>query len=309
MLLSSCTWTNDLDGLWTKTDPDIPAEGNFDQDIGENSALDLDTEPLRHEDVLQQYLEKDPTLSAGDIPSIADLNVDYATDIEVIPKTKEQLISELAPKIQKTGITPGRAAIAAQEMYAEAEKWYGSNADAVLEMFQPGQDPRKFLDGFRNAYLSGKMGSRAALENSTAAAYLTEEQRNYAFELGKSVDDYRIDIKEERQEQGLAELNWPPRGAPIAREAYKEIMRYARDRKIELAGFKHYDGDIDAIKKMVDDVKRISEYFPGLADERRRLTIELGRTLDDDTFAQTHGRIIKINMNAYRNSEKLETEY
>lgn len=76
-----------------------------------------------------------------------------------------------------------------------------------------------------------------------------------------------------------------------------------------IAGFKHYDGDIDAIKKMVDDVKRISEYFPGLADERRRLTIELGRTLDDDTFAQTHGRIIKINMNAYRNSEKLETEY
>ena len=52
-------------------------------------------------------------------------------------------------------------------------------------MFQPGQDPRKFLDGFRNAYLSGKMGSRAALENSTAVAYLTEEQRTAAYTLGE----------------------------------------------------------------------------------------------------------------------------
>ena len=187
MLLSSCTWTNDLDGLWTKTDPDIPAEGNFDQDIGGNSVLVLDTEPLQYEDVLQQYLENDPTLSAGDIPSIADPNVDYATDIEVIPKTKEQLISELAPKIQKTGITPGRAAIAAQEMYVKAEERFGSDMDAVLESYQPGQNPRKFLDGFHNAYLSGKLGDKAALENSTAAAYLTEAQSAFAFELGERV--------------------------------------------------------------------------------------------------------------------------
>ena len=176
--------------MWTKTDPDIPAEGNFDPDIGENSALDLDTEPLRYEDVLQQYLEKDPTLSAGDIPSIADLSVDYATDIEVIPKTKEQLISELAPKIQKTGITPGRAAIAAQEMYVKAEERFGSDMDAVLESYQPGQNPRKFLDGFQNAYLSGKLGDKAALENSTAAAYLTEEQKTLAYEIGENSGTY-----------------------------------------------------------------------------------------------------------------------
>ena len=69
-------------------------------------------------------------------------------------------------------------------MYAEAEKWYGSNADAVLEMFQPGQDPRKFLDGFRNAYIAGKLGNKAALENSTATAYLTENQRRVAYALG-----------------------------------------------------------------------------------------------------------------------------
>ena len=185
VLLSSCTWTNDLDGLWTKTDPDIPAEGNFDQDIGENSVLDLDTEPLRYEDVLQQYLEKDPTLSAGDIPSIADLNVDSATDMEVNPKTKEQIISELVPKIQMQGMTPARATIAAQEMYAKAESRYGSNADVVLEMLQPGQDPRKYMEGFQNAYIAGKLGDMAALENSGTVAYLTEEQGIAAYTLGE----------------------------------------------------------------------------------------------------------------------------
>jgi len=132
--------------------------------------MNAETVPIRYEDALRQYLEKDPTLSAGDIPSIADLSVDYATDIEVIPKTKEQLISELAPKIRTPGMASGRAAIAAQEMYAEAEKWYGSNADAILEMLQPDQYPRQFLDGFRNAYIAGKMGDIAALENSAAAA-------------------------------------------------------------------------------------------------------------------------------------------
>ena len=227
VLLSSCTWTNDLDGLWTKTDPDIPAEGNFDQDIGENSVLDLDTEPLRYEDVLQQYLEKDPTLSAGDIPSIADLNVDSATDMEVNPKTKEQIISELVPKIQMQGMTPARATIAAQEMYTKAEARFGDAVDMVLEAYQPGQDPGKFLDGFQNAYLSGKIGSKAALENSTAAAYLTEEQRTAAYTLGqqagrgleKGRNDVRITLEE------AAAAGDRPYMIPMNRDAKKEIIR------------------------------------------------------------------------------------
>jgi len=36
-------------------------------------------------------------------------------------------------------------------LYADVERIFGSNADTVLEMFQPGQDPRKFLDGLRIA--------------------------------------------------------------------------------------------------------------------------------------------------------------
>ena len=69
-------------------------------------------------------------------------------------------------------------------MYSEAEKTFGPDADIAMEAYQPGQDPRKFLDGIKTAYLSGKIGSKAALENSTAAAYLTEAQRELSFVLG-----------------------------------------------------------------------------------------------------------------------------
>ena len=101
------------------------------------------------------------------------------------PKPKDQVIAELAPKITRPGITPGRAMITAEQTYADAEKRFGANAQTVLEMLQPGQDPRRFLDGFQNAYILGKQGAgKSALNNSSAAAYLTQPQRQYAFELG-----------------------------------------------------------------------------------------------------------------------------
>jgi len=128
-----------------------------------------------------------PDVQTGSPDATTDAAPTAGLDIsrETAPKPKDQVIAELAPKLQKPGTTPGRATIAAQEMYAEAEKWYGSNADTVLEMFQPGQDPRKFLDGFRNAYIAGKLGDKAALENSSVAAYLLENQRVAAFRLGR----------------------------------------------------------------------------------------------------------------------------
>lgn len=169
--LTADAWTNNLDGLWTE---------NADMQMDMNA----ETVPIRYEDALRQYLEEDAMLSAGDIHSNANLNVDMVPDGETVPKSKEQIISEPAPKIRTPGMTSGRAVIPAQEMYSEAEKNFGPDADIAMEAYQPGQNPRQFLDGFRNAYIAGKMGSRAALENSTAATYLTEEQRNLAFDLG-----------------------------------------------------------------------------------------------------------------------------
>jgi len=64
------------------------------------------------------------------------------------------------------------------------ENRFGANSDAVLDAYQPGQNPRQFLSGFQNAYILGTQGNQAALQNSKAAAYLTQEQKQIAYELG-----------------------------------------------------------------------------------------------------------------------------
>ena len=63
--------------------------------------------------------------------------------------------------------------------------WTDPDAQTVLEMFQPGQDPGRFLDGFQNAYILGKQGNHAALDRSSAAAYLTGAQRQRAYDMGE----------------------------------------------------------------------------------------------------------------------------
>ena len=135
-----------------------------------------------YEAALREYLGKgaEPVATLDAAP-----DADKVSLQEAASKPKEQLISELVQKVQMQGMTPARATIAAQEMYAKAEKHFGDNAEIVLEAYQPGQDPGKFLDGFQNAYIAGKLGNKVALENSGVAAYLKEEQRGAAFDLGR----------------------------------------------------------------------------------------------------------------------------
>ena len=160
------TRTNRQDTVWTE-DADV--------------ATDAEPVPVRYADALREYLGKGTEQNAM-LDAAPD--ADKASLQETAPKPEEQLISELVPKISKPGITPGRATIEAQRLYTDAERLFGPNADTVLETFEAGQEPRKFFDGIKTAYLSGKIGSRAALENSGAAAYLTEAQRELSFVLG-----------------------------------------------------------------------------------------------------------------------------
>ena len=194
--LSSDHWTGELEGLWTESATEAGNTGTVDKQ-----------QPLRYEDAVRQYvngrgnasINADTALNSDialntDTARTADPKAGPATSWtpavdtngtqRTAPKPKAQVIAELAPKIQRPGITSGRATIAAEQTYADAEKRFGSNAQTVLEMLQPGQDPRRFLDGFQNAYFAGKMGSSAALKNSGTAAYLTEEQRHRAYDMG-----------------------------------------------------------------------------------------------------------------------------
>lgn len=189
------TWTADPDPLADSgTDGDLDLWSEIDTDL----AADDQMRP-RYEDYLRRYLEGDTDLSV--------LNADTAAASEKTqqsaPKPKEQIISELAPKISKPSITPGKATIEAQRLYADAERIFGPDADTVLEIFEAGQEPRKFFDGIKTAYLSGKMGSRAALENSGAAAYLTDSQRELTFEMGVQAAGLGSDYGDMRTLKGM----------------------------------------------------------------------------------------------------------
>jgi len=115
----------------------------------------------------------------------------------------------------------------AQRMYTEAEKIFGADTDIVLEMLQPDQNPRKFLDGFQNAYLSGKLGDKAALENSSVAAYLTDSQRELAFELGeqagRGLEIGRNNVRIALEEAVAADNK--PYAIPLNREVKKAIIQ------------------------------------------------------------------------------------
>lgn len=105
-------------------------------------------------------------------------------------------------------------------------------------------------------------------------------------------------------------INWGEKGIPITTEEYKECMEYARSKGIELAGFKKFEGKVETVKAMVDDAKAVADLYPAISsDEKRKLTIKLSPYLDSRDFAVAEGRIIRVNADAFRNTELLEKEY
>lgn len=111
--------------------------------------------------------------------------------------------------------------------------------------------------------------------------------------------------KDEQDEK----IQWPPKGVKISNEEYKDLMKYSREKGIELSGFKQYDGNTQTIKDMIDDADTIAERYPEIRTGKRRLTIELNETMDSKDFAITRGHIVSVNANAFRDEKMLEDEY
>lgn len=104
-------------------------------------------------------------------------------------------------------------------------------------------------------------------------------------------------------------IDWGEKGTKISNEQYKDIMKYARERNIEMSGFKNYDGKPENLTVLIDDVSEVAKLYPGITDGKKRLTITLDTIMDSVDFAKTNGHIISINANAFRNIEKLQEEY
>ena len=104
-------------------------------------------------------------------------------------------------------------------------------------------------------------------------------------------------------------IKWPPKGKAISHKDYKEIMGYAREKGIDLSGFKEFDGDVKTVVNLIDDADSVAKYYPEIKNGRRKLTIELDQTMPNGDFARTDGHIIHINANAFRDTSVLAKEY
>ena len=105
-------------------------------------------------------------------------------------------------------------------------------------------------------------------------------------------------------------IEWPEKRDPITTEQYKDLMQYANEKRVNLQNFRHFDGDIETAKGIVDDTSEMLALYPGVNDGRREVVVELGNEfMDSRDFAKTDGRIITINPKAFRNTERLAEEY
>lgn len=72
----------------------------------------------------------------------------------------------------------------------DASKKYGAQAGAMVHTFKQGQDVAKYDAAYQQAYNMGKSGvSFSYAKDSEVTAYLTEKQRELAYEAGKAASD------------------------------------------------------------------------------------------------------------------------
>lgn len=104
-------------------------------------------------------------------------------------------------------------------------------------------------------------------------------------------------------------IDWPEKGKKISNDQFKDIMKYAKDKGVRLSGFKQFDGDIQTVKDLVDDVDAIAMDFPLIKEGKKPVTIFLDDSISSNDFAVTRNHMICINANAFRDTGKLAQEY
>lgn len=138
---------------------------------------------------------------------------------------------------------------------------------------------------------------------------LKDRASYYGLDKAENFKDFEKKYLKSSRMSAAGEINWGPARTKITPAEYKECMRYAREKGIELSGFRHFEGKIETIKELVDDAKSVADLYPGVSSGRKKLTIELDSTMSSKDYAVTRGRIISINANAFRDTDRLESEY
>ena len=98
-------------------------------------------------------------------------------------------------------------------------------------------------------------------------------------------------------------------GTPISGTEYEELKEYAHKKKIRLAGFKDFVGDIYTIQQVIDDIDLVAKDFPLLISDKKGITLELDYDMGTDYATTRFKHIVHLNAAYYSNLEMLITDY
>lgn len=95
----------------------------------------------------------------------------------------------------------------------------------------------------------------------------------------------------------------------ISKAEYEKLRELADSNSIALSNVRKFDGSPSIIEESIKTLAALKSKFPAVADEKHKLTLALAEGMDAADFAMTHGRIITLNANAYRDVKLLQAEY
>jgi len=131
-----------------------------------------------------------PVTETSDLPE-ADVKTDSESNSNTVAEeAADGDFEAVADTAENADAEDTKAEESATVSLSEASQKYGAQAQAMIHTYTEGQDVTKYDAAYQVAYDMGKSGvSLSYTMNSNATAYLSEKQRELAYEAGKAAAD------------------------------------------------------------------------------------------------------------------------
>ena len=130
----------------------------------------------------------------------AEVNEGFTGEAEAVDVTESAPAAEVAAEgefeaVETTAVAESEPTITLEE----ASKKYGAQAGAMVHTYTQGQDVAQYDQAYKAAYDMGMSGvSLSYAMNSEATSYLSESQRELAYEVGRAASDTSAQEQDER---------------------------------------------------------------------------------------------------------------
>ena len=222
----------------------------------------------RNADTDSAKVQESPVVQ--NMPAVVDKSAEKGVAVDTATETPAangqqvtgKLTAEESSAVGKDTNVPSKTGENAPVTLAEASKKYGDQAEVMVRAYQTGQDVTLYDNAYRFAYETGKEGaSYEFLENSEAASYLTDSQKDLAYSAGvdaarlenrfegfTAIDGEKISVQIGGKELNMAEVTLPDKGdnlvlhsvagfSNISPEAANTVMQAYLEGKISAEAF------------------------------------------------------------------------